>query len=33
MFRLIMDLVGMLNELSFNTLTFQLIDHYQEVLI
>ena len=25
--------VGMLNQLSLNTLIFQLIDHYQEVLI
>ena len=33
MLRLIMDLVGMLNQLSLNTLIFQLIDHYQEVLI
>ena len=33
MFGLIMDLVGMLNELSLNTVIFQLIDHYQEVLI
>ena len=30
---LIMDLVGMLNQLSLNTLTFRLIDLYQEVLI
>ena len=28
-----MDLIGMLNQLSLNTLTFQLIDHYQEVFI
>ena len=27
------DLAGLLNQLSLNTLTFQLIDHYQEVLI
>ena len=33
MFELIMDLVGMLNQLNLNTLTFQLIDHYQEVFI
>ena len=32
MFELIMDLVGMLNQLSLNTLIFQLIDHCQEVL-
>ena len=31
MFGLIMDLVGMLNQLSLNTLIFQLIDYYQEV--
>ena len=30
--RLIKDLAGLMNELSLNTLTFQLIDHYQEVL-
>ena len=29
---LMKDLAGLLNELSLNTLTFQLIDHYQEVL-
>ena len=33
MFRLIMDLAGMLNHLSLNTLTFQLIDLFQEVFI
>ena len=33
MFRLIMDLAGMLNQLSLNTLTFQLIDLFQEVFI
>ena len=33
MFGLIMDLVGILNQLSLNTLMFQLIDHCQEVLI
>ena len=33
MFGLIKDLAGMLNQLSLDTLTFQLIDHYQEVLI
>ena len=32
MFGLIMDLAGMLNQLSLNTLIFQLIDHCQEVL-
>ena len=32
MLGLIMDLVEMLNQLSLNTLTFQLF-HYQEVLI
>ena len=32
MFGLIKDLSGMLNQLSLNTLTFQLIDHYLEVL-
>ena len=31
--RLIMDLAGMLNKLSLNTLTFQLIDHLKKVLI
>ena len=30
---LIKDPAGLLNESSFNTLMFQLIDHYQEVLI
>ena len=30
---IIMDLVGMFNQLSFNTLTFQLIDLYLEVFI
>ena len=30
---LIMDLTGMLNQLSFNILTFLLIDHYQDVFI
>ena len=29
---LIKDMVGLLNWSSLNTLTFQLIDHYQEVL-
>ena len=29
----IKDLAGLLNLLSLNTLIFQLIDHYQEVLI
>ena len=33
MFRLMKDLAGMLNQLSLNTLTFRLIDLYQEVLI
>ena len=33
MFGLIMDLAGILNQLNLNTLIFQLIDHYQEVLI
>ena len=33
MFGLIMDLAGLLNLLNLNTLIFQLIDHYQEVLI
>ena len=33
MFALIMDLAGLLNQLSLNTLAFQLIDRYQEVLI
>ena len=33
MFGLINNLAGMLNQLSLNTLTFRLIDHYQEVLI
>ena len=32
MFGLIKDLAGMLNQLSLNTLTFQFIDLYQEVL-
>ena len=32
MFRLTKDLAGMLNQLSLNTLTFQLTDCYQEVL-
>ena len=32
MFGLIMDLAGMLNQLSLNTLTFRLTDLYQEVL-
>ena len=32
MFGLIKDLSGMLNQLSLNTLTFQLVDHYPEVL-
>ena len=27
------DLAGLLNQLSLNTLKFQLIDHYQEFLI
>ena len=30
---LIMDLTGILNQLSFNILTFLLIDHYQDVFI
>ena len=30
---IIMDLIGMFNQLSFNTLTFQLIDLYLEVFI
>ena len=29
---LIKNLVGLLNQSSLNTLTFQLIDHYQDVL-
>ena len=33
MLGLMKDLVGLLNQLSFSTLTFQLIDLYQEVLI
>ena len=33
MFGLIMDLAGLLNQLSLSTLIFELIDHYQEVLI
>ena len=33
MLGLIMDLVEMLNQLSLNTLIFQLVDHYQEVFI
>ena len=33
MFGLIKDLTGLLNQLSLNTLIFQLLDHYQEVLI
>ena len=33
MFGLMKDLAGMLNQLSLNTLIFQLIDHYLEVLI
>ena len=33
MFGLIKDLAGMLNQSSLNTLTFRLIDHYQEVAI
>ena len=33
MFGLMIDLAGMLDQLSLNTLTFRLIDHYQEVLI
>ena len=32
MFGLIKNLVGMLSQLSLNTLTFRLIDRYQEVL-
>ena len=32
MFELIKDLAGMLNQLSLNTLTFQLINRYQEVV-
>ena len=30
---LIKDLAGLLNSLSLNTLTFRVIDHYQEVLM
>ena len=30
---LIKGLAGLLNYLSINTLTFQLIDHYQEALM
>ena len=30
---LMKDLAGFLNESSLSTLTFQLIDHYQEVLM
>ena len=33
MFGLIKDLAGMWNQLSLNTLTFQLIHNYQEVFI
>ena len=33
MFGLIMDLAGMLNQSSLNTLTFQLKDRYQEVFM
>ena len=33
MFGLIIDLVGMLNQLSLNTLIFHFIVHYQKVLI
>ena len=33
MFGLIKDLTGLLNQLSLNTMIFQLIDHYQEVFI
>ena len=29
---LIKDLAGLLNQLSLNTLTFQVIDRYQEIL-
>ena len=32
MFGLMKDLAGLLNQSSLNTLTFQLKDHYQEVL-
>ena len=32
MFGLIKNLVGMLSQLNLNTLTFRLIDRYQEVL-
>ena len=30
---LMKDLVGLLNQLSLNTLTFQITDHHQEVLM
>ena len=33
MFRLIKDLAEMLNQLSLSTLTFRLINHYQEVVL
>ena len=33
MFGLMEDLAGLLNQLSLDTLTFRLIDHYQEVVI
>ena len=33
MFGLIMDLAGLLNQLSLNTLIFQLINYYQEALV
>ena len=33
MFGLIMDLAGILNQLSLNTLTFRLTDLYQDVFI
>ena len=29
---LIKDLTGLLNQLSLNTLTFQIIDRYQEII-
>ena len=32
MFGLMKDLAGLFNQSSLNTLTFQLIDRYQEVL-
>ena len=33
MLGLIKDLAGMFNQLSLNTLTFRLIDHYQKVVV